>query len=1194
MGIGISFPEGEYTEEQFKDISEAVFQFKRSIEDLGGSADPALQSLIFATEAVGNSISDTLGAAGATGHAATFGRNLMAAFAESSAGTDQLSDAITSLGEEMEMTEAEMIRAQKAVDGFDRSIDILSEDIETLNEQMPRLHRNLADFAGAPVQSDLASTLRDLEHASYTMAVGLGMGADRAQYMRTEMLQLGATTQFSIGEITRLSQELQQTGRGLDEFGVSAQQNMIALNDIFGVSGQEIARADKTMASFGGSLEDTLDQTTEFQAQFQVPGMFQALPQVIDHAQTSVVSFGKAVVGSGQAVMGNVTKQAGVFAKSYGKTIADAIGDATAAFDTFASAAKTNRRVFLGLESDFSPLQTAFMEIGVPLWESSRLIENAMSDSETAIFDFVSSTRKQLAAMEGSPMGDRFLEQLRDELPPAVMEAIESTERYSQMQQAVAEAQRRSSLESYAGKQAFEDLSNEMLNTTQELQKMWFNVKQLVGATLVQTGVMDALKSAFRGAKDVVGAFAGQLEGFIRSEGFQAWAERLKPVLGAVGTGVILLGTAFGSLAGAVTTMMAGRKGFKLFSEALEGLSYKTSKMAGLVKARGPLGSALRGLGKVVGPVAKGFSGLTGIVGGFARIIGPKLLKGIPVIGTVISAVDAVVTAFKDMGEVLSDPSSTGMEKFTAILRGTFKGVATFINNILLGIPGFIAGVFFPNMEKSFDEGFAGIFTSISNFSLTDALSGAWDSTVAWLRGAFNSLGDWMLNDFGKAVGGLGKSIGGILGGLLKTGLEFGWWLLKKQITLMPMLVMDAIDWLFSESVPEGAKKGFEKAQPGIMEGAGKILAGLASGLIDWWIGLADGMLQPFNQSMGKVWYGLKAGGLEFVEAVVGKFNWFITMASQGGNILTASWKNAWAGIKIAGLKMVDLLTGAFIGENGLITAVLGGFKEIFGLFASLPKVGGFFTDLAQKAGNLEAGLVQIRENASAGLADAQEEIAKQADIHLQLARARQQADKAEAESITEIAKARAKAQAQYDKAEKNLESQLQFNEATKDFKIGLEKVIATREEGDKDAAAYHRLNSQAAEQAQSAYRDYISETISSLSAGVAKGAISVEEAIQRLADAKVKGVKDAIAGAQRAQDEATGKTAGDVAAGATLDMSKYAVTPQMLKGLMVALNKGALNRGQAVTVTLRGDGAVTREMARQTKIQRLKNGNQT
>jgi hypothetical protein len=1242
MGIGISFPEGEYTEEQFKDISEAVMQLQGRLSSLGASVSPAVDSLVYSAEGVSSSMAASLDAISAEGFAASFGQKLMGSMADAIAGTDVLQDhfmdldaALSSLpdssdalaealqsigtsiegipgslddlsmaGESLEIAMLEVGQAITEVGDaadyatdrlgpFDRAIRMISAEMAELKEHSPGITKAFEGFGGAPAMGDLASTMRDLEHNSHTMAVGLGMAGERAQYMRTEMLQLGATTQFSIGEITRLSQQLHRTGRGLDEFGVGAQQNMIALNDIFQVSGEDISRTERTVASFGGSLTDTLDDAAKFQKQFQVPGLFQSLPQVVDHAQQSVVQFGTAVVGSGQKVMGNVTKTAGVFAKGFGKTMAEAINDAQSAFDRFATVAKTSRRVFLGLESDFDPLQKAFMEVGVPLWQSSKIIEGATSDSETAVLGFVDATRSKLKQLEGSPMGERFLEQLRDELPPAVFEAVTSVERYRQLQEAATESQRRQQLASAAGTEAFEDLSNEMLNTTQELQKMWFNVKQLIGATLVQTGVMDGLKSAFGAAKDVFAAFASNVESFIRSEGFQAWAERIKPVVKVVGAGILTIGTAFGSLAGAVGSLMAGRKGLKMFGDALDGLTYKTGRMASAVKAKGPLGSGLKFMSSILTKASGAWHGLGGVISGVFTKIGPKLLKGIPVIGTVISAVDAVVTAFKDMGDVISDPTATGMEKFSAILRGTLKGVVTFFDNILLGIPGFIAGIFFPDMEKTFDEGFAGLLQSVSDFDLLDALSSAWDSTVSWLGSSLNSLGDWLLNDFGKMVGGLGKSVGGIIGGLVRSVLDLGWYALKQGLTLWPRMIMGLFDWIFSEGVSEGAESGFDKAKPGILEGAGKILAGLASGLVDWWIGLADGMLQPFNLSMGKVWYGLKAGGLEFIEAIVGKFTWFTTMAVEMGKAMMGSWEAAWGGIKLAAWTVIDSMIGGLIGSNGFITILISGVKKAFGLLASLPgDIGNTFAGFAKSAEDTEAKLATLRKETAAQIETEKQHVAEQTDLAGKLAAAREKAAAAEITATGGITDARKKAQSQYDSAESNLQNQLDFNKAVKDHKVGLEKVLSVREEGDRDAAAYKQLNSQAAAQAQDTYRDYIAETISSLSEGVSKGALTAEQAIQRLADAKVKGVKDAIAGAQRAQDEATGTTAGDVSKSALGDPGQFGVTPQMLKGLMVALNKGALERGKAVTVTLRGSDAITKEMAKKSAMSRLKNGN--
>ena len=514
----------------------------------------------------------------------------------------------------------------------------------------------------------------ELEDASRKMSAGFGQGREEAYQLRSEMLQLVGTTQFSIGEVTRMTQGLAAAGVSLTELSEGQQQAFIALNDLYGVSGQEIAKADANMRSFGGSMVGALDDATKFQTAFRMPGMMEQLPGVIDEAMSATVQFGKAVVGSGAGIVKSVSQTAGVYAKAFGKTMAEAVQAAQRTFERFAKATRTHRRVFLGLEDDFDPLAQSMMMIGINLDEGARI----MADAQKEPLAFVERMRYELDRLPDQYVHDRFMEQLRDELPEELMRAIEYEKDYLKLVDAHAEAERRRALGAAAGTQSFKELTDGMLDTTKELQKMWFNVKQLGIAFLTQTGLTEVLKETFGGAKDALASFNMQVQALIESDEIRAWGEVITPVLGAVGKGVLLLSTVFGGL-----LSVAG------------GAAATFGKLRILGKVFGPLGKVLGRFPRIAGALSK---------------VGPLFFRMLGPIGLVVSGIYAVMDGMDRMSETLSDPDATGVEKFRGGLEAAVVTVASFFDNVLLGIPGWLADKFFPEFRDAFDTGFANWF----------------------------------------------------------------------------------------------------------------------------------------------------------------------------------------------------------------------------------------------------------------------------------------------------------------------------------------------------------------------------------------------------------------------------------------------------------------------------------------------------
>jgi hypothetical protein len=1064
--------------------------------------------------------------------------------------------------------------------GVDKLLGLIKGRLWQIGEAAQEGQKWMEDFTGELAGGN--GSMVEFEDFAHKIAVGLGGAGERAQYLRSEIIQLGGATQFGVGEITRLAHGLHMAGAGLDEFGTKTQGNMIALAEVFNVAGEDIARTGKTMEIFGGSLGELLDETTAFQDGFGIPGAFQALPQVIDGAMEAFTEFGGSVTGGGKQIISDVMHMSGVYAKAFGKTMADAVSEAQQTYSRFANVTKTNRRVFLGLADDFDPLQKAFMEVGLGVHQSAKLAKDAQGD----VVGFVDTVRGKIAGMNPWRKS-RFLEQMRDELHPSVMNAIEDVDAFNKMLDAQADAAARTALNNIAGQRSFDELSTEMLNTTKELRTMWFNTKALIKATLVQTGVTDALKSAFRGAKDVLADFGAGLEEVVRSDEFQVWAERMKPILAGVGKAVLLVGGAFGSFAGAVGTLMAGRAGLKMFSKVSGSLTKNVGRLAEATGSRG-LGAAAKGM--------------TGIGKAFA-FIGAKGAKIVPGLGQAIAAFSGVKTAVNDMGEVMGDPNATGMEKFEALTRGTIKGVGGAIDGMLLGLPSFILDKFFPDLERSFDQGFESLFGGVREFSLTEAISESWDSATTWLGNKIRNLDKFFhenLPDMRESMSSFGRNLGSALGGMIELGL-----------TGVKAIVIDFPAWIGGQ-IMSAFSSGTKKAAKGVEEGSSDIggafmgiFGSLQAMILDFGKGLVDGLVAPFHTSFDEMAVFAKmslnnvaVGALDMTASIIGGIFKFTSLFQSGMKVFTDSGDRGWAVFKLAGLEAFGAIIDTFLGSGGFVSKILEGFEKLAFAFG--------MDDMMMSINEARKGMEGFSSSMTADAKVLSDQIADEADLTKVWADAKTKANMAAAEGTKGILAQKKELEGYNNTLEDSLgglkkERETRETNATeariwaKDRKKGLDAVFAAMEQR-ADFGGEGGLNSQGQAQARKSIRNTMDSAIAEISKGVRDGSLTTVQATKALAEAQRKGIDQAISGAKQAAEAATGKpgrTAGGAAAAAR-DTGRRGggLSSAQLTSLQRGLMKANGGGQQKVQVWLRGAGPLNKAIAKESAVKNFNQGN--
>lgn len=784
-----------------------------------------------------------------------------------------------------------------------------------------RINETVDGFASLKWLGESAqSTFLDFGDASQKLAVGFGGAAEDAYELRSAMLDVGLSTQYSLGEVTKLTGELAAAGVDLRDMANEERDAFVGLNHTFNVSGQDIAAMSSTMNAFGGDMLKTLDDAAAFQKGFGIQGVFEELPGIIGGAQTAVIQFGDAVSSSVPEIVRNVTHTAGVFAKAYGKTMRDAVQSAQADFIKFVGASRQHQDVFLGLADGFDPLQEALMEAHVPLMRTKDL----MDEAQKSPLKFASSMRSMTASMTDFQKR-RFTRQLQlGGLSDDLMGLITNTERYNEAILSEAEAREKEDRAVRTGIASFKELNAGMLDTVSETKAMWENVKELSKAFLAQTGLTEVLKNTFAGAKDVLAGFSEKIRALVESDEMRAWGKTLVPVLSTVGKWFLLIGSAaggvvgaLGSIAGALGSLRAGSKGLKML---------------------GSFAEKLPGVGKAVGVFSKGLGSVTKLFG-----------RAIPGIGQVVALFSGVTTALRDMGTVMGDPNATGMQKFQALVRGTLKGVGGAFNSLLLGIPGWIADKFFPNLEAKFDRGIRDLF----DFDYT-----------SWLGKKLDSFGGWFLDnlpDWKVMAREWGKTLGGAMGGLAEMAVDALIWGIKNLS--LPGILYNLWQGAFTDGM-KGASAGILGASGSLGNAVLSVLGSAAIVAKEALVGIAGGFVGAFGTSLDELgaqwdltWLGMKEFfHVSFLKMGNGVMTWLVDPARISFALMRTSAETtavyAKGAFQLAFAAVEDAVAGNFTGIRSFVSdtmSVVGGTIQLT-FQKAFAAVSGFVTGFVSSA----------------------------------------------------------------------------------------------------------------------------------------------------------------------------------------------------------------------------------------------------
>jgi hypothetical protein len=1093
----------------------------------------------------------------------------------------------------MGMDKAAGSRLPKMAQGF----RVLGKSVLPFGKMLTEAQEKIEGFDLAIGGSGASTSLLEFEQATHLAAVNLGQAGDSAKYMSSEILSGVASTQYSVGEISALNSGLSAVGVNMASFGRVTQDTMIGLVNTFGMSAEQIASTNAVVGSFDGSITELADDAAKFQKDFQMPGMFRELEGVTQFALDAQLRFGKEVVGSGKDVIRGVMKMGGVFAKTFGTDIAGGLEKARAHMGALAGSSRHFKDVFLGLESGMDPLTQAFQRVGANLFQTQKLFQDTQDDP-IAFAEAVQRMRKNIPS---KLLDDKFMRELQKTLPESTYAMIENTNLLTEAQNQQAAAFARSQSRMGKSESAFKELNDTALDTVLAMKDMWKNVRGMIAATMRQTGLTDALKDAFKGAKDTFVGFSKGIQEFVEGEGFQAWAGRLKPLLASVGKWTLLAGSAFGGLFSAIAGFKAAKAGFGVFNTAMKTTGTNLARFGKVTGVNGVVGKGITKLTGGIGKLAGKFPLLsrTGkIAGKSIATFGKMGAKAIPGVGQVIAAVGGIGTALMDMGDVLGDPNATGMEKFEALARGTIKGTVDFFDNLLLGIPSMILNKFFPDLEDSFDRGFENLFGGVRDYDLGEALGTMWDTAWGWLKDKVGNLDKSLkgsLPSFRETAAGIGKTLGGAIGGLASMLADLVVWNFKRTFLAFPMWIYS----LFTDS-GEKASEGMEAAGPGMMDSFLGIINSMGLAAWDLIKGIGDGILGAFGTSLKGVgigaqliWNGIKEGAIDMTASIVSGIFRFTSLFGSGMDILADSGDRGWAMFKLAGLQAFSSIVDTFLGEGGMIASLMEGFEKLAVAFGQ--------EDIAIQIAGARKSMAGFSSDLTKDAKVLSDQIADEADLTKVWAEAQTKATMAAEEGTKgilgykdAIAESNKALHAEMDAEAKKQEQQGLAGKfaraAKKDVRDNLQQQL-------QGAAGFEDLNSQSAKVATKNLKQFMDATIAGLSKEVASGALDVTEATKALHKAEAKGIAQAISAAKTAQDATTGKapaSAGSVAGAARGPGGGGTLTAAQMsafqKSVLAASQAGGGN--QRVQIWLRGAGALDREIAKQSAIKALNEGN--
>lgn len=783
------------------------------------------------------------------------------------------SDAAGDLDKDIHEVAKEMCGVTTCLEEVDEGLHEVTKATEDWGSRLKAVSGFAASTAGqtgnvSKAAKELTDGASQLMHVSVRMEASLGKGEKAAQDFGSAALETAKQNMVTVEAVSLLQLELRKTAVGFDTTTAAGQNQMntmVKLTESFGMTQSEVASLAGTMKATGTNMTEMTGIAVHFQKKFNVPGLLNQLPKAAKGAMEAQANFGSLVGRSTKDISTSVLRMAGTYSNALGVTAAEAANKALGTFQKFTAEIESYEDLFLGLADNFSPLQTAFLETGMGMEDLQDLMKKGQEDPAA----FAEEVKRIRDSMDPQ-MGQRFFRQVLRNTDEATKALLTQTEA-----QKLANEQAGKGEEPADPSAVFNKIADAMRKNAVDAVGM----KTALDGVITETAKFAADKGIRKGVmaiNKVLQATAGTL--------INQWNELRKNEEQMDKFTKAICGTT-GALVGLDTAMGLFNKITSTGGTILVGIS---SAVGLLLKPFSKLFNFIKGGAKGVGGTGKAVSG-------FGKIFGKILLP----IGIAIAAFDNVVDAVKGIGAIMSDPSKSGMDKFTGVVKEILGAVWGTFDDFFMGLP------------QKFIDGFMNVGTAVDT-------SGS------------ESMGKAIGNVLGKGI----KAISGFFRDLVETHIPAGWEAVKNWWNALSFG-----DDIFFPIVSGFAAMGDQIL--GFMQGLGEGILeafGLTSTEATETVDALGTIIRSiFGQAFSMVIFGLQELGDGFMLYVLSPIQTGITYITQAFKVALEMIKGAW-NVTFAGLEFVavKIFTGVVAGVAGMGKGLLSGLQTALGGIESI------------------------------------------------------------------------------------------------------------------------------------------------------------------------------------------------------------------------------------------------------------------
>lgn len=760
--------------------------------------------------------------------------------------------------------------AIRAKDLASPTINKAGDSVEGLSKKTDKSKKNLVQFArGArAAAADLHAMARafdltqlattrsfQLQKAAKELTAQMGLGLEATERFADGVVGLSNVTGLATEVTGQLGQALAVTGRSFEDLdpalrgyqdnlsGISdgAAQNSQMLAELvgrYGVSAASAVEASAGAATLGLSIGNLVNQTAEWQEQFRMPGMLQQLPASVQFARRSIAQFGRSVTGSASSVIATTLRLGATFSKTFGVDMARSVQMAQANFEHFAQQSRQDQDVFLGLSDSFSGMSMALME-AVPDFGRVQKLMKQGQDDPIAFAKSIQQIRGEWQKVSPQ-MAERFYRNVIMNSSDAVKHLLTEKGAIEAAEAARAEANRiqeEQNAISAAGAGAFDRMTGSLKDTAVTAIETFKNLLSL-GKTIIGLAFADDVNKMFKGLNGTLADFNVKIKEMTIKLRESEWFKKMQPWIHGAGKALIVAGTAISAVAGAFGAVI-----------------FPAKTTVGIFK-RIPI---------VGGATTKIFS----LLGRAIVQVGKKVL--LPVM-----AIKSLAVAFADMGKAFKDPNLSGAQRFTAVIKGLFVGIADFVDGLFFGLPSMILGKFFPSMQDGFATGIGRMFDQFMR-----RFKGKQGSVIG---NVMRSLKDLLLRGLIAVRGFVMDNLDGWVEGLKEFGANLGRGLAGFAVLIKDMVVslLSRENWIWAwNSITEFFSGEGTSQFTTVLSDLGNAGLELVSALFG---SIADEILMSFGSSLEEVSVYFHGWWTDFA-------NMFDVLATNFGDPLILAWK---------------------------------------------------------------------------------------------------------------------------------------------------------------------------------------------------------------------------------------------------------------------------------------------------------------